>query len=126
MPLLLRKERADVKITQLKILENNWSLQDKSRELYNKYTAYYNLYQNLLQQEKIQAENVNLLQTMLTAEQRLFGIGESSVFLVNAREMSALNARIKLIDLQYKIQLAYVTMQYLAGKLPEMAGSGTN
>jgi outer membrane protein TolC len=126
MPLLLRKERADVKLTQLKILENNWVLQDKSRELYNKYNAYYNLYQNLIQQEKIQADNVNLLQTMLSAEQRLFDIGESSVFLVNAREMSALNARIKRIDLQYKIQLAYATMQYLAGKLPESAGASIN
>jgi len=126
MPLLLRKERADVKLAQLKILENNWTLQDKSRELYNKYAAYYNLYQNLLQQEKIQAENVTLLQTMLSAEQRLFDIGESSVFLVNAREMTALNARIKRIDLQYKIQLAFVTMQYLAGKLPEMAVKSNN
>jgi outer membrane protein TolC len=126
MPLLLRKERADVKLAQLKILENNWTLQDKSRELYNKYAAYYNLYQNLLQQEKIQAENVNLLQTMLSAEQRLFDIGESSVFLVNAREMTAINARIKRIDLQYKIQLAFVTMQYLAGKLPEIAGISNN
>ena len=44
--------------------------------------------------------------TLLDGEQTLFGIGESSLFLLNSRERSLIDAQLKLIDFRRDNQVA--------------------
>ena len=79
MPLLLRKERGDLKLAELKIQENELLLNNKSQELLNKYQAYVNEWQATNEQIGIFEETVRLYEQMFTAERRLFEIGERCV-----------------------------------------------
>jgi outer membrane protein TolC len=120
MPLFLRKERGDIKLAQLKIEETNLELQNKTVELQNKAMSYVNEWQASNEQIQIFEETVELYDRMLAAERRLFDIGESSLFLVNSREQSLINAKIKLIELIAKNKISYYAIQYFAGRLAEL------
>ncbi|MGB4960937.1 MAG: TolC family protein [Saprospiraceae bacterium] len=117
MPLFLRKERGDIKLAELKLKETNLILQNKTVELFNKYNAYITEWQATLDQIEIFDEAVRLYEQMLIAERRLFNVGESSLFLVNSREQSFINAKIKLTELVAKNKLAYYSIFYFAGQL---------
>ena len=115
MPLLLRKERGDLKLAELKILDNTLELENNTAFLFNSYNAYINEYLALQEQALIFESAVANYQRMFEAESRLFQIGESSLFLVNAREQAFINARIKYLDLLIKCQKAYYSILYYAG-----------
>lgn len=117
MPLFLRKERGDVKITDFKIKENELILASKSQELFNKYQTYYNEWLATLEQLDLFEETLILYEQMFFAEKRLFEIGESSLFIVNAREQSYINAKIKYTELVAKNKISYYSLYYFAGKL---------
>lgn len=117
MPLFLRRERGDIRLADLKIQEMNLELQFKSADLYNKMNAYIVQWENTLDQIKIFQEAVDLYEKMLISEQRLFEQGESSLFLVNSREQSYINAKVKLIELIAKNKMAYYALYYYAGRL---------
>lgn len=94
MPLFLRKERADLKLAKLRIQDATLEYKFQGFELRNNI--------NLAQQEIIsfqkQYNTSNSIATnfgsLLTAEERRFTFGESSVFLINAREEQVINARL--------------------------------
>ncbi|MGB4839615.1 MAG: TolC family protein [Saprospiraceae bacterium] len=117
MPLFLRKERGDIKITELKIKENELILTGKFQALLNKLQVYINAWQATLEQIEIFEESVRLYEQMYISEKRLFDIGESSLFLVNSREQSYINARIKLAEMVAKNRISYYSIFYFAGKL---------
>ncbi len=117
MPLLLRKERGDLRLADLRKRETQLELDNSTVSLYNNYRAYISEYLALLQQARIFEEAVENYQRLFDAESRLFQIGESSLFLVNAREQSLINARIKYLDLQVKAQIAYYSILYYSGLL---------
>ncbi|MBL0024856.1 MAG: TolC family protein [Saprospiraceae bacterium] len=117
MPLFLRKERGDIKITKLKIKENELILTGKFQALLNKLQVYINAWQATLEQIEIFEESVRLYEQMYISEKRLFDIGESSLFLVNSREQSYINARIKLAEMVAKNRISYYSIFYFAGKL---------
>ncbi|MBK9737591.1 MAG: TolC family protein [Saprospiraceae bacterium] len=120
MPLFLRKERGDIKIADIKIKETSLELKNKAIELSNKYQAYYNEWLANLEQVNIYQETVELYEKMYNAEKRLFDIGESSLFLVNSREQSFINAKIKLIELIAKSRMSYYTIFFYSGKLMDI------
>ena len=102
-PIFTRKERAEVKITDLKIDDTELSYIAKRQNLQTKLDQLYNSIQYLnLQLDQLTAivRNTRLL---LEAENQKFAIGESSVFLVNSRELKYIESREKEIDLQIKI-----------------------
>ncbi len=96
IPLFLRKERADLGFANIKIQENDFTLQLKRIELKNKFLAYYENYQ-LLQQQllDVQAAITNY-QRLLDGEFQRFQIGESNILSVIIRENSLLNNQLKL------------------------------
>jgi outer membrane protein TolC len=114
-PLLLRKERAKLKMVDVKQQENQLKLNYKSRQIENKVRQYYNkcltLAQMLVQQEEIQRN----YQLMLDAEQIKFENGESSIFLINSRENKLLGAAIKLIELKSDYGNATGQLEWAAG-----------
>lgn len=102
-PIFTRKERAEVKITDLKIedlaFERTGTLQQfrlKAEILRNSIS--------LLKEQYAQIQNIRKdSKSLLDAENLKFSIGESSVFLVNSREQKYIEAREKEIITQQKI-----------------------
>jgi outer membrane protein TolC len=72
---------------------------------------------NLRDQIDFYNQNVTLQQQLLSGEQELFFMGESSLFLVNARETSLITAQRMLLSAQAKLFV-------LEAKMREMAGAG--
>lgn len=99
-PLFLRKERGDLNLTKYKIQAIEFEQQATRQSLLNKLNA--------VQQEIISYENqiaiANVIVTdyaiLLNGEKRKFEIGESSLFLINAREAKLIENKLKLIDIE--------------------------
>ena len=117
MPLLLRKERGELQLTKLKLTDANYELQNKNLELLNKSKAGINEHSVSIQQVKLYSKTVRDYESLLEAEKRMFEGGESSLFMINARELSAINARIKLTELITKTKKALLTVEYSFGEL---------
>ncbi len=120
MPLLLRKERGDIKLANLKIQETDFILREKTNDFSIKLQNYIKEWQTTLEQIEISNNTVELYSQMLDAERRLFSIGESSLFLVNSREQAYINARIKLTEILAKNKMSFYSVFYFAGRLPDL------
>ncbi|WP_055446081.1 TolC family protein [Lacinutrix mariniflava] len=101
-PLFLRKERGDLKLSKLKIEASKFERTNTSLSLSNKVESLKLELESYVYQNKIIDKVVEDYQTLLAAEERKFSFGESSVFLINYRESSLIDAQIKQIKLQNK------------------------
>jgi outer membrane protein TolC len=100
IPIFLRKERAGLKLAKLKIQDSQLSLQFERKSLENKLKSQQ---QEIISLQKQQAYNAELVQNynqLLTAEDRLFGMGESSLFLINSRENTLVSSQLNAIGLE--------------------------
>jgi outer membrane protein TolC len=116
-PLLLRKERGEIKIAKLKLTELNLELLYKKADLTNKISASFNEYAITQKQASQYNAIVENYFQLLVAEKKLFEIGESSVFMVNTRETNYINSKIKLNDLLYKYRKSGIDLLYNSGLL---------
>lgn len=114
-PLLWRKSRGALGITKAKIDFKQNSRDLKELQLRNKLESELNNWTIINQQVKTFRENVNSLETLLQGENRRFQIGESSLFLVNAREVSVFDSKVTLNDLASKLRISLAKARYAAG-----------
>ncbi len=114
-PLFLRKTRGELgsAIAKLEIKQTGRNL--KEQQLRTKLEAELNSWNVLNQQVRTLVENVKSLDALLTGETRRFEIGESSLFLVNAREVAVFDARVTLNELSSRLQIAYAKARFAAG-----------
>jgi outer membrane protein TolC len=98
-PLFLRKERGSLKLAQYKIQESEFSRDLEKLQLTNKINAQKTEIFSLSKQQKLVSKLVTDYETMLKSEERLFTLGESSLFLINSRENSLVSARLSQIAL---------------------------
>jgi outer membrane protein TolC len=117
MPLLLRESRADLQLTQIKIQETNFQIQQKQIEVGNKIKIYFAEIETYGQQMAIIERNVANYATLLDAEQQKFAIGESSVFLLNSREIKLIEVQQKRIEIQSKLAKAEASFIWAAAML---------
>lgn len=117
MPILLRSEIGDLRLTQIKMKETEFKRSQKSLEVTNKILVYYQQLQNLIDQLGLYDENVVNYGRLLNAERQKFNAGESSLFLINSREVSFIDARIKLLDVIVKTRITYWTYYWASGRL---------
>lgn len=99
-PLFLRKERAGVKLADLKIQDSEFGLQFERKNLENKIKSQQ---QEIISLEKQRDYNTNLVKdynTLLNAEDRLFAMGESSLFIINSRENALISSQLNEIILE--------------------------
>ena len=68
-------------------------------------------------QVRLGAEMVVNNERLLTGENQRFSAGESSLFLVNAREVPLIDARIRQVDLEARLRKAYFALDHEAGTL---------
>lgn len=118
-PMFIRKERAELKLVNLKIKEVQNDIQLKRTQIQIKSTNYYNLYRTYSNQFKTMNDLIVRYEKMLNAEKEKFFAGESSVFLVNARENYLLDAQIKRISFYSKLNLYKNLFQLSLGQIPQ-------
>jgi outer membrane protein TolC len=112
MPLLLRKERGELGLAQLKLQDEQLSYENNKAYLTNKIKKAANELTNSINQLEIIERTLNDSQLLLEAEKQLFVSGESSLFLINARELAFIQARLKFIESIVKIQQASLTYTF--------------
>ncbi|QJW92316.1 TolC family protein [Spirosoma taeanense] len=121
-PLFLRKERGKLREVQVKNRQVGLERQHAGRLITNTVQSAYNQLQTLAQQAAIQEQTIRNQQLLLRAEQQKFELGESSLFLVNARESKLIDLRVKGEELKTKYQKAVAELYFVAGT-SEQAGS---
>lgn len=119
LPIFLRKERAKLQKSRVKLMTNELDFANIGQQIQAKYAnalAELEATASLYEQTSVNVERYRLL---LNGENTLFLNGESSLFLVNRREVSYINSRVKQIELLSKNQFASVNLNYSLGKLHE-------
>jgi outer membrane protein TolC len=114
-PLFLRKTRGELGSTKAKLEIKQTGRNLKEQQLRTKLETELNSWKLLNQQVRTLGENVKSLEALLTGETRRFEIGESSLFLVNAREVAVFDARVTLNELSSRLQIAYAKARFAAG-----------
>ena len=104
MPVFLRKERGELKLTNLKIREKQLNANSITASLSYRARASLNQWNTILEQVALYTQTVRDYRRLLEGERELFNTGESSLFLVNSRELGYINARVKLIELLAKTE----------------------
>ncbi len=117
IPLFLREQRGDLKLTKLKIRDTELDRGQKVLEIKNKIVQYYNQQYNLKDQVELYSKAVNNYSGLLEGERKKFTIGESSLFLVNSREINLIQARITLVQLMTKYHVSLAGGQWAIGVL---------
>lgn len=117
VPILLRKERAALQITKLKIASAQYELQMKEREINIKNLQVANEWNTNWAQSQSAEQASRRYLDLTVAERSLFELGESSLFLVNAREMSYLGAQSKYIEYAAKTRKSALAAEYARGEL---------
>ena len=120
-PLLNRKARGDLQITEIKIAQTRCELQQKRQQIDNKIGQYGNELGNLANQIALYRGIVQNYRQLLEAENEKFRFGESSVFLVNSREQRWLEAQIKYVKLLSEYRKTEAGLLWSAGKLLYMS-----
>lgn len=119
MPIFLRKERAQLELTNLNMKETGLkALQTKASVNYEVKAAL-NEWNTTNDQVRLYENTVKDYKRLLQGERQLFSIGESSLFMVNSRELSYINAQLKLIELITKNNQSELKMKYAMGSLWE-------
>ena len=114
-PLFLRKERAKIAKTRVKLEQNFFDRSFLLRTVENDIRQAYNTLYNLDRVLAMQTQMVDNYRALLRGELRKFEFGESSIFLINTRETELIDARIKLLKLQTQYEKAKLELQYAAG-----------
>lgn len=117
IPLRLSEGRGEYRKAKLKITETRLSQDMKKIQVENKVRVYFNELAALKKQVEVQEKAYRNYLSLQRAEETRFQIGESSLFLINARENKALEALQKLQELRTKYLITVNALQWAAGLL---------
>lgn len=122
-PLFWGKSRGEYKLMNLKIQEARFKLQLKNLEIVNKIQSYFNELIILKDQVELYNSAVNNYRVLLEAEIIRFNTGESSMFLVNARQLKLLEFQAKLLEVRAKYFQSLAALAWASGNLYNVATS---
>lgn len=120
VPLFLRKERGNLKLSRLKLQEAQYQIDFTRQRLKNKIMAAKQTLASNALQNGFAKDVVRDYETLLQAESRKFSMGESSLFLVNSRETKLIEAKIKAIDIENKYLESVAQLFNNLGILPKI------
>jgi len=120
MPIFLRKERGDLKLSKLKLQDINYEISASSLSLKNKTVAVKTEIVSLNEQEKIVQSIVENYKVLLNGEERKFFLGESSLFLINSREQSLITSQLKENEITVKRLSALAKLFNVLGIVPDV------
>ncbi|QTE23368.1 TolC family protein [Polaribacter cellanae] len=100
MPLFIRKERGDLKLSKIKLQDKKLESETAKVVIKNKIDAIQQELNSFIIQSNFTANIVRDYEVLLKAEERKFFLGESSLFLVNYREEKYIDSKLKAISLE--------------------------
>ena len=112
---MLRKERGDLKLANLKLADAELENQAVSLSLKNKIEAINIEINSLSTQYSLIKDIVVNYSVLVSAEERKFGLGESSLFLINSREQKLISAKLKENTLSVKQLTALAKLYNILG-----------
>ncbi len=115
MPIFLRKERSSLEMTKLKIENTRYEQSLKQREIDIKQQQLFNEWAAQIEQSAQLETIAESYKQLVEGEQSLFELGESTVFLINMREINYINAQMKLLETQAKTIKSFLSVRYLQG-----------
>lgn len=117
IPLRLSEGRGEYRKARLKITETQLQQNLKQVQVQNKVKTYFNELVALQKQVQVQEDAYKNYLSLQRGEEIRFQAGESSLFLINARENKALEALQKLQELRAKFIITINQLQWAAGLL---------
>ena len=117
IPLRLSRGRGEYRMAKLDIAETQLQKSRKVLDIETKVNMYFNELVTLKAQTVLQEKALINYQALQRGEEIRFQAGESSLFLINARETKTLEALQKLQELTAKYFKATVSLQWAAGLL---------
>jgi outer membrane protein TolC len=117
MPLFLRESRGELKRTKLIIQDQKLGMDNLQAKIKYGVNTSINNWKTSQSQIEIYNQTVFNVERLVEGEQQKFEIGESSLFLVNQREMSYIKAQVDFIKMIAKNQHAFIEVQYSLGLL---------
>lgn len=119
MPLFFRKERGDLRLAKIKVADAQFDLAATQLEIRNKVTSIF----NELESYEIQVGMINNIvessQIMLSGEERKFELGESSLFLINSREVKLIDSKLKEVNTYKKLFITKANLFKSLAVMPE-------
>jgi outer membrane protein TolC len=117
VPLRLSQGRGAYSAARFKLMQGELKRSNKQVELENKIKQQYLEWQQLKVQMRQQETLVASYNGLLSGEQIKFANGESSLFLLNSRQLKALEAQQKMAKMQADVFRAQVKVKWAAGIL---------
>jgi outer membrane protein TolC len=115
VPLRLSAGRGGYQKARFKLEQTRLEQLNKRVVIENKIKQYFVEWQQVQQQINVQVSMVNNFAALQRGEETRFFNGESSLFIINARELKTLESQIKLVQLQAKNKKAAVSLQWASG-----------
>jgi outer membrane protein TolC len=116
-PIFVRKARGEVKLADIQLQEMENDIQFKTEFVEYKSKMAANSWRTTYEQILIFDRTLSDYQILVKGEQQLFDNGESSLFLVNYRETSYIDAQVKFIDALTENLKSRLTMGFVLGIL---------
>ncbi len=115
-PILNRKARGKTHLMEIKLKDAQYSMHNKQAQVKMKIVKAYNSWQMSYEQNLIQAQATNNYVQLLDSETILFNNGESSLFLLNQRDINALDAQLKALEYRYANVLGMLEYNWASQK----------
>lgn len=119
MPITFMQGRGELRLTKLKIQETSLTVDYKRQELMNKLKSYFNDLIILREQIQLYEQTLKGYKQLLDGENVRLYNGESSLFLVNARENKYLESQLKLRELQAKYHKTEASIKWAVGNIAQ-------
>ena len=117
IPVFLRKERGELAKTNLKLQDEKYNLENSRAYLEFKIKNAWIEYKNAVVQLEIFEKTVIDSKRLLEAEIEMFDTGESSLFLINARELAYIQAKLKWVESTAKSKQAFLSLKFNLAQL---------
>lgn len=102
VPIFLRKERGDLQLAKFKLQNARYDMISQELRIQTKVNAVFNDLESYERQQGFIDGIVTSSALMLTAEERKFQLGDSSLFLVNTREAKLIESNLKQLEIRLK------------------------
>lgn len=117
IPVFLRKERGELQLNKIKIESKQQDIEFLRQKLKFQATAALNEWETTKNQADNYAQTVIDYRRLLAGEKQLFDVGESSLFMVNRRELGYISAQLKRNELVNKNKKAALATKFAMGTL---------
>ncbi|MCC5943932.1 MAG: TolC family protein [Bernardetiaceae bacterium] len=118
-PLFLRKERAKLGMSRIKLQQETLGFSFLQQRISNEVRQAHQSIEELSKMRDLQEQNVANALILRDGEQTLFELGRSTFFLINLRDRFYIDSRLKAVDLIGKYAKAKAQLRFVSGNFAE-------